>query len=552
MNSRALANESDLATDAPTSCREKLPTAEKLGYGLGDMASNLYWKTFEFFLVYFYTDVYGLTSQATGRLMLVTRIADAVSDPLVGYLADRTRTAWGRFRPYLIWMCVPLAVTGMLTFYTPDLGPRGKLIYAYVTYTAVMMAYTAINVPYGALMGVMTSDTNQRTSISTYRFIGAFLGGLVVQYFTLDLVSFFGGSTTVETGGIAKEVVRDESYGFFAVMVIYGIAATALFLATFALTNERVEPPVPTERTVSADLHFLLTSLRLHQLILLSIAILIGLATNLSPSGLAFVIAGYVLASIMSLLCRRAAQQLLPRPDTVSSIENDFHDLTHNGPWMCLFVFGLLQLTALFIRGGAVLYYFKYYCGDSSITPMFWVVGSIAAIVGMVPTASLTKRYSKKALMIVSNLGVAACMAAFYTLRPDQYWEMLVLQAAAGLIGGPIPVLMWSMYADVADYSESKNHRRATGLIFAAATFSQKIGCAVGASMAAFLLTHYRYRPPIDGVELRQSRPTIEGLCWMMSLTPAAILLCAVVALFFFRVDHPASAHPKTVPVDNS
>jgi len=173
----------------------RLSITEKVGYGLGDTASNLYWKTFEFFLMYFYTDVFGITARSAGTMMLVTRIWDAINDPIVGYLADRTRTSWGRFRPYLIWMALPFAITGCLTFYTPDFSPEGKLVYAYVTYTLVMMAYTAINVPYGALMGVISASSLERTSISTYRFVAAFCGGIVVQYFTQDLVSYFGGGS---------------------------------------------------------------------------------------------------------------------------------------------------------------------------------------------------------------------------------------------------------------------------------------------------------------------------------------------------------------------
>ena len=208
---------------------EPLSVKEKVGYGLGDTASNLYWKTFEFFLVYFYTDVFGLTAKSAGTLMLVTRIWDAVNDPLVGYLADRTRTAWGRFRPYLVWMCVPFAITGMMTFYTPDIGPTGKLIYAYISYTLVMMAYTAINIPYGALMGVITSDTVERTSVSTYRFVAAFCGGIIVQYCTLGMVAYFGGTETSIVDGATKETVVNEQWGFFMTMMVFSVAAVILF-----------------------------------------------------------------------------------------------------------------------------------------------------------------------------------------------------------------------------------------------------------------------------------------------------------------------------------
>lgn len=520
----------------PTQTGGRLSVTEKVGYGLGDTASNLFWKMFEFFLMYFYTDVFGLAAKSAGTMLLVTRIWDAVNDPIVGYLADRTRTSWGRFRPYLVWMAVPFAITGMMTFYTPDLGSDGKLIYAYVTYTLVMMVYTAINIPYGALMGVISPSSLERTSVSTYRFVAAFCGGILVQYFTLDMVRLFGGVETVLIDGVPKEVVVDEQSGFFWTMVVSSLVAVILFLITFATTRERVQPEATQESTFRADLRFLLTSLKLHQILLGGVALLSLLATTLSTTTLPWIVAGYVLLSLTSLAVWFLATNLLPEESQQSTLQLDFNDLLSNRPWLVLFGFGLMQLMGTFIRGGAILYYFKYYCGNAGIAPSFWVSGSFAAIVGMLLTRRLTALFGKKTLMILMNVGVALTTAAFIFLRPDQIAWMFALHIATSFIGGPSPVLLWAMYADAADYSEWRNHRRATGLIFSAATFSQKMGCAVGAAMTGFALDFYQYTPPIDGVDQPQSGTTLAGLRMMMSLIPATFFLLAAACLVFYNI----------------
>ena len=206
-----------------------LSLKEKVGYALGDTASNFYWKTFEFFLLIFYTDVFGISPVVAGTMFGVTRVWDAIADPIMGALADRTRTRWGRFRPYLLWMSLPLAASGVLTFTTPDLDTTGKTVYAYITFSLLMLAYTAINIPYSALMGVMTSDTRERTGLSSLRFIGGFSGGILVVSTTPWLVSLLGAGNTER--------------GWQLTMVLWGVVAAALFVICFATTRERVEPP---------------------------------------------------------------------------------------------------------------------------------------------------------------------------------------------------------------------------------------------------------------------------------------------------------------------
>jgi glycoside/pentoside/hexuronide:cation symporter, GPH family len=208
----------------------KLSVKEKVGYGLGDTASNIFFFGVNAWIFFYYTEVCKIPPATVGTLLLVPRLWDAISDPLMGALADRTRTRMGTYRPYLLWLAVPFGIFGYLTFAVPDIEPSGKLIYAYVTYILLMTAYTAINVPYSALMGTMTPVPKERTSLATFRFVGAFSGQLIISMSFLPLVLFFGKG--------------DKTLGFPRAMAVMAVLATIMFLITFFTTRERVKPLV--------------------------------------------------------------------------------------------------------------------------------------------------------------------------------------------------------------------------------------------------------------------------------------------------------------------
>lgn len=227
----------DFKTDDIIISREEIhnyvPTlAEKVGYGFGDLSSSILWKVFSYYLPLFYSDIYGLSLSSTALLFLVVRIWDAVSDPFMGLIVDRTETRWGKFRPYLMWMAIPFAVSAILLFTTPPWGETGKLIWAYTTYILMMTTYTAINVPYGALLSVMTDDSDQRTNLACYRMFFAFAGSFVAMFAWEPLCNFLSSGTDILS-------IQD---GWRNTMVVFAIVAVILFLLSFMSTHEHVYP----------------------------------------------------------------------------------------------------------------------------------------------------------------------------------------------------------------------------------------------------------------------------------------------------------------------
>lgn len=222
----------------------KLKPIEKIGYGLGDFGSNVVFQTILILLPAFYTDVFGLAPAAMGTMFLAVRLLDTVTDPIMGMVADNTNTKWGKFRPYLLWFAIPFSVIFVFTFITPDFSENGKLAYAYLTYAALMILYTVVNIPYCALGGVITSDSQERVSANSYRFFIATSAGVLISYFAPDLIEYFGNG--------------NEQDGYPYAMSVFGVLAILAFFGCFALTKERVKQVASTKGSLSVDFKTLL------------------------------------------------------------------------------------------------------------------------------------------------------------------------------------------------------------------------------------------------------------------------------------------------------
>ena len=431
---------------------------EKAGYGFGDMSSSMFWKIFSYYLPFFYSNVFGLSLAHAGTLLLITKLYDAVSDPVMGMIADRTQTRWGKYRPYLLWCAVPFALAGVLTFTTPDAGYGFKHAFAYITYLIMMTAYTAINVPYGAMLGVMTPDSREKTVFSSFRMFFAYAGSFIALAIFEPLQKFFTG--------MGPEVSVADSWQYS--MIVVGAICAVLFVLCFAMTRERVKIEAPA-------------------------------AGN-------------------------------------SSVLKDLKSLVTNGPWWILLgaAIGILLFNS--IRGGAAAYYFKDVIGTSAIFTcgIYLAAGEIANMLGVAAAVPLSDRLGKKTAYMVSLL-VAAVLSVFILFLPVDtpagLWALIGLQILISVATGVTLPLLWSMFADIADYSEYKNASASTGLIFSSSSMAQKFGGAFGSAMILWVLAAFGYDTSEAAV---QTDAAVTGLKAMMSWIPAAgAFLAAIVVAFY-------------------
>lgn len=446
----------------------KAGLSEKIGYGFGDMSSSMFWKIFSYYLPFFYSNIFGLSLAHAGTLVLVTKLYDAVSDPVMGLIADRTNTRWGKYRPYLLWIAIPFAVAGVLAFFTPQTDNYTfKHVYAYVTYILMMTVYTAINVPYGAMLGVMTDDSREKSVFSSFRMFFAFIGSFIAMGSFEPLLKL---RQSILGTLPAEWTLADSTPADWTIAVsVIGIVCAVLFILSFVMTRERV-----TE------------------------------------------------AEMAKAPVRENSDETAK-----TSVAEDLKALVANGPWWMLLGGGIAILLFNCVRGGAAAYYFADVLGTNAIftLALFLTVGEISQLVGVVVTVPVSEKIGKKAtfLLVLVAVTVLSIIVAFLPETPAGMWALLVSQILICIAIGINSPLLWSMFADVADYSELKNGRASTGLIFSSSSMAQKFGAAFGSAIVLWVLMAFGYDNAKGAVQTPEALATIKALIsWIPAIGSAA------------------------------
>lgn len=467
----------------------KLSFVEKAGYSLGDAAANFVFQTMILFQLTFYTDTLGITAAVAGSLLLVGRLWDAFFDPMMGVMADRTETRWGKFRPWVLWTAVPWGVMMVLAYSSPDFGTVGKAVYACVTNVLLMTLYSANNTPYSAMTGVMTGDVNERTTLSSYRFVSVLIAQLIVGGFTLPLVAKLGAG--------------DNAKGWQLTMGLWAIVCVVLFLITFATTKERIRPDPKQKTSPREDFGNLLKNGPWIAMFVLTLAHFIMLAMR---GGTMYYYFQYYVDQDKLLGVLRS----LGLADAQSS-----GGIGH----YLLDKFGLLVDESR--KNVASVGY-----------SLFTMSSQFMTLIGVLSSTYLTIRFGKKAVGIAGFVITTIFMVAFIFLPPDAVGATLALEWLRTLSYGVTVPLIWAMFADVADYAEWTTGRRTTGVIYATILFGLKAGLSLGGAIAGWLLSGYGYQA--NAVQTEQA---LTGIRMTISVYPGIFLVIVVACLFFYKID---------------
>jgi len=469
----------------------QLSFTEKAGYSLGDGAANFVFQTMILFQLNFYTDTMGIAAAYAGSLLLIGRLWDAFFDPMVGVLADRTNTRWGKFRPWVLWTALPWGLAMVLAYTNPGLGATLNLVWACCTNVLLMTLYSANNTPYSAMTGVMTGDVNERTTLSSYRFVAAMFAQLIVGGFTLPLVAKFG------RGNNAK--------GWQMTMGLWAAVCVVMFFITFLSTRERIQPDPKQESSPRQDLGSLLRNGPWRAMFILTLAHFTVLAMR---GGTLFYYLQYYVSPgrlfdlLRSLGLTAAANGAVP-----------------SGPWhTVLNTFGLIvdpKRTNVASVGFSLLN----------------ISSQLVTVVGVVCSAALCARFGKKAVALAGFSLTTLFMALFVFVPAESVGTIFLLEYTRALMYAPTIPLLWAMFADVVDYSEWKTGRRATGIIYATILFALKSGLSLGGAAAGWVLSEFGYR-----ANAVQTPMALLGIRLAISLLPAILFVVVIACLVSYPI----------------
>jgi GPH family glycoside/pentoside/hexuronide:cation symporter len=469
---------------------QKLKLREKIGYSLGDGSANLVFQMMMMFQMYFYTDVFGIKATTAGFILLFARFFDAFVDPVVGILSDKTNTRWGKYRPWILWTAIPFAVFFVLAFTTPDLNERGKILWAGISYTILMSLYSFNNTPYSSLGGVMTSNIKERTSISSIRFITATIATFVVQGLTLPLVAKFGQG--------------NEQLGWFYTIFLFAGIAVVLFLVTFFSTRERVNPPVGQKSNVKQDFRDIIKNSPWRSMFILTLFLFTTLALWGSSMSYYF---NYVVdkAELYNFL------QLFG----LVNVDGDSYGVWHT----FLDAFGLIaqsDLSNVFAVGFS----------------LFNMFGQFVTLLGVMLLSSfLSNIFGKRRVFMICLALTAVFTSMFFFVSPENIKGIFIINILKSLAYAPTIPLLWAMIGDVADYSEYKNHRRATGFVFAGVVFALKLGLGLGGAICGGIIDGFGFV-----ANQEQTESAIFGIKLSASIIPAITFFIGVIALIFYKI----------------
>jgi GPH family glycoside/pentoside/hexuronide:cation symporter len=509
---------------------EKLALKEKIGYALGDGAANIAWRGVATFLFIFYTDVFGLNPAVVGVLFLIARFGDGIIDILMGIVCDRTNSKYGKFRPWILWTAVPLGITLSMLFTTPNFGPTGKVVYAYATYLLFFLIYTANNIPYGALMAVMSPDDKERTSLGSYRMVGAFTGGMVVQGALLFLVAHFGNinpSINVEKLEAKKYEVTVSTQADIKNVNIKTKDGIAMFTWADAAVNESAN--VPTQgKSISME------AKKEYSFIVAGEDNLEAKSITIIDQKRGYSSAIYILSIFLSLFMIvtfvTTRERVQPPKEQETNLRKDLKDLVQNRPWLVLLFIGILFNVYNSIKQGIVVIYFTHYLHNQFLAASYMIGLMLASIAGAMITSPLGKRYGKRNLFIGALVFSGAVNSLLVFCGPGNTVGIFTIGIISEFSAAIFPTLFFAMLGDAADYSEFKNGRRATGLVYSAGSFATKFGGGIAGAIIGLILAAFLY----NGQDEVSIQGAVPGIIMLMSWIPSivAFITAGVMSLY--------------------